>query len=178
MSKRKVFNRKMLKKIGITFILSSTLISVSAMANECTQTIKANKVYDAVDICTKMAKDGDVQSQFALGTLYYQGQGVMVDKKQGFKWIKRAAEGGMPVAQYNVGILLANGLGVEANLEKAYTWMYVANKYGYTEAKDPMEKMAKELSKKEKSRAIEAAKVLLGENEKKTSAEKAPESSQ
>jgi len=138
-------------------MLFSNVIS----ANECTENIKANKVYDAVDICTKLAKNGNVPAQFALGTLYFQGKGVMADKKLGFKWIKRAAKAGMPVAQYNVGIILANGLGIEANLEKAYTWMYIADKYGYQEAREPMQQMAKELSKKEKAKAIEAAEKLL-----------------
>ena len=152
------------------FVLISVFSTSVAQANECVEKIKAKQVYDAVDICSKMAKEGDVRSQFALGTLYFEGQGVMADKKLGFKWVKRAAESGLPVAQYNVGILFANGLGVEANLVKAYTWLYIADKYGYQEAKTPMELMAKELSKKELKKAVEAAQELLKkeDNEEKS----------
>jgi len=157
--------KKILKHFSLGALIVGSLVVNPLMANDCTDLIKQKKVYDAVDICTKMAKQGNVPAQFALGTLYFQGQGVMADKKLGFKWVKRAAEGGLPVAQYNVGIMLANGMGVEANLEKAYTWIYIADKYGYQEAKGPMQEMAKELSKKEKQRAEKAAEQLLDKNQ-------------
>ena len=42
----------------------------------------------------KSAKQGNLKSQYLLGTLYERGRGVKKDAKQAFEWYKKAMRGG------------------------------------------------------------------------------------
>jgi len=41
---------------------------------------------------------GQPDAQYAIGYMYYYGQGVVEDKQKAFEWIKRAADAGQPDA--------------------------------------------------------------------------------
>jgi TPR repeat protein len=43
----------------------------------------------------KAANAGNVNSQFTLGTFYFEGRFVPVDKVEGLFWIKKASQGGL-----------------------------------------------------------------------------------
>ncbi|MDP1603292.1 MAG: tetratricopeptide repeat protein [Legionella sp.] len=44
------------------------------------------------------AEKGHPDAQYAIGYMYYYGQGVVEDKEQAWKWINRAAHKGQPQA--------------------------------------------------------------------------------
>lgn len=44
------------------------------------------------------AELGNPRAQYALGYMYYQGQGVPIDVQQALKWIRKAADQGDPKA--------------------------------------------------------------------------------
>ncbi len=121
--------------------------------NRCAQLIEDRKFYQAKKICKKLAKAGQPHAQFNLGKLYYQGSGVMADKRLAFKWIKKSALNNYAKAQYNVAIMLANGQGVKADLTTAYAWILLAQDNGYEEASRVAENMARELTVAEKDKA-------------------------
>lgn len=51
------------------------------------------------------AQKGQPDAQYAVGYMYYYGQGVVEDRKQAWFWIKRAAEAGQPDALVALKIL-------------------------------------------------------------------------
>jgi TPR repeat protein len=52
------------------------------------------------------AQNGDHVAQYELARAYLEGRGVKVDGAEGAKWLKLAAEGGIPDAQNDLGVLL------------------------------------------------------------------------
>jgi len=46
-----------------------------------------------------LALQGDADAQFALGTMYHNGQGVTRDYVLSYKWLNRAASGGDETAR-------------------------------------------------------------------------------
>ncbi|MCP0913693.1 MULTISPECIES: tetratricopeptide repeat protein [Legionella] len=44
------------------------------------------------------AEKGNADAQYAVGYMYYYGQGVVEDRKRAFYWIKCAAKAGQPDA--------------------------------------------------------------------------------
>jgi TPR repeat protein len=59
-----------------------------------------------------LAKNGEPASQFSLGVMYANGQGVAQDYKEAVNWYRKAAEQGDERAQYNLGVMYAIGQGV------------------------------------------------------------------
>ena len=51
------------------------------------------------------AKAGQADAQYAVGYMYYYGQGVIENRKKASYWIERAAANGQPDAMHAVEIL-------------------------------------------------------------------------
>lgn len=83
---------------------------------------------------TEGAENGDVDSQFNLGLLYDNGQGVEQDDKIAAIWYKKAAEQGHAKAQFYLGNMYEDGQGVPQNDEDAVYWYRRAAVQGYTDA--------------------------------------------
>jgi len=144
-----------------SFVIAKEKNKDVEMSKQCLSFIDTKKYYEALDVCKKMAKKGNPSSQFNLGILYYQGLGVMSDKRIAIKWIKKAAKNNHATAQYNLGIMTANGIGTDTDLVKAYAWLKTSEKNGYKEATSAVNKMAEELSEKEKKEAEKIQKDLV-----------------
>ena len=80
------------------------------------------------------AEQGNAQSQFALGTLYYQGREIEKDDAAAARWIRLAAEQNHPVAQYSLGLFYFEGWGVQRNVTEAVRWYRISSEQGYGEA--------------------------------------------
>ncbi len=129
------------------------IFSQSAFANKCIDLMQKEAFYEAADVCTSMARKGDKAAQFAIGVLYYQGNGVMADTSKSQKWMRKAAEQNHRQAQYNLGIMLANGQGSPADLISAYAWLKISADNGYAPAEDSVKQLGAELSSTEKKAA-------------------------
>ena len=77
---------------------------------------------DPVSDVRKLAEQGDPEAQFALGTLYRDGQGVEKDLKQTIKWWEEAAELGYVDAQFALGNIYSGGYGVTRDYVLSYMW--------------------------------------------------------
>jgi uncharacterized protein len=142
----------------IIFSLVTLGFNQIAIANdECGDLVSNKQYYKAFELCREQAKTGEVKSQFILGTLYYQGLGVMADQRMAYQWIHKAAKKNLAAAQYNIGLMTANGIGSDVDFAQAYAWLTLAKNNGYQDSVAVMEKMAVELSKKEK---IQAEKIV------------------
>ena len=59
-----------------------------------------------VALVRERAEQGVVESQFALGNMYFKGNGVEQNIEEALKWYRRAAEKGNAMAQLKLGFIL------------------------------------------------------------------------
>lgn len=85
-------------------------------------------------IFLKAAKEGDAWSQFGLGVIYLNGQGVSLDATQSTQWFQKAANQGLSFAQFNLGNAYLHSRGVKLDLTKAAFWWQQAAEQGNTNA--------------------------------------------
>lgn len=87
---------------------------------------RAYRLYLAV------AERGDVEAQFIIGGMLYQGQGVDQDKREGFKWLLQAAEQGKvsPESLNIIGGMYLRGEIVPLNYLEAKKWLTQAAEQG------------------------------------------------
>jgi TPR repeat protein len=76
------------------------------------------------------AEHGDADAQYALGTMYDEGQGVPRNYATAAKWYRRAAEQGDADAQSSLGLAYLNGHGTRRDDAKAFQWMGKAAEQG------------------------------------------------
>lgn len=81
--------------------------------------IKAGKYAEALKIIRPLAAGGDPVAQRLIGEMYYQGQGLPLNKVLSFKWNEAAADQGDMLAEYSVGYLYEMGEGVTRSIDKA-----------------------------------------------------------
>ncbi len=82
----------------------------------------------------KSADRGDTDSQYNLGIMYDNGEGVLENDKEAVKWFKKATAQGHANAQYNLGIMYANGEGVLEDDKEAVKWFKKATEQGHANA--------------------------------------------
>lgn len=85
----------------------------------------------AVELYTLASEQGDADSQYNLGCMYNDGQGVDKDEKQAVKLFTLAADQGHAKAQYNVGCIIANGQSLNQPYTQAREWLAKAAAQGY-----------------------------------------------
>ncbi len=73
-----------------------------------------------------LAEQGDAKAQFALGTMYRDGQGVDRDYAEALSWWVKAAEQGVVDAQYALGNAYSGGTGIARDNVLAYMWYDIA----------------------------------------------------
>lgn len=91
-------------------LISSVIVATSFLSTQ---------VYAVSDDLIKAANNGDAESQYKLGNMYYLGEGVSRNYFEAIKWYREAAKQGHAKAQNNLGVMYANGKGVRYNLERA-----------------------------------------------------------
>lgn len=77
----------------------------------------------------------DPRCAYALGTLYYNGQGVTRDFKKSTLYYAQAAEAGILPAQVSAGFAYANAMGVPEDFDKAAYYLKMAVAQGEPAAK-------------------------------------------
>ena len=77
-----------------------------------------------------LAKQGNLDAQMHLATLYREGKDVTQDYKTAVKWFTLAAERGDVVAQYNLGIMHSFGLGTVPDYNASVKWYKLAAEQG------------------------------------------------
>jgi len=99
---------------------------------------KEKNLTQAVYWYRKAAEQGQKEAQYALGSCYYNGEGVTKDLEQAANWWRKAAEqgvqGGDAVAQNYLGYCYSKGEGVTQNLEQAIYWWRKAAEQGNNSA--------------------------------------------
>lgn len=84
----------------------------------------------------EMAKNGDADAQYNLGSVYETGFGVKADILEAVEWYKKAAEQDHQLAQLKLGILYILGDGVRQSVIKGTNWIQSASENGNKFAAD------------------------------------------
>lgn len=77
-----------------------------------------------------LAKQGHMDAQNSLASMYAIGQGVRQDRARAAKWYRLAAIQGHALAQYSLGVMLSAGQGVSRDGPEAADWIRGATELG------------------------------------------------
>jgi TPR repeat protein len=103
MSIMRVFN--LLIALIFISILVTSCVTGGVNLREGIQSFKAQEYRRAFIRLKPEAEKGQSEAQYAIGYMYYYGQGVVEDRKQAWYWINMAAKSGQPDAIAAVQIL-------------------------------------------------------------------------
>ena len=117
-----------------SFLCAAPLVSSGASLSEAKLAIRTKQNSVAEQKLTQLAKAGDAEAQYLLGSLYSSGTGVKRDYSQSLQWFTLAAEQGHAGAAYNLAALYENGKGTAKNPEQAVAWYQRAAKAGSVQA--------------------------------------------
>jgi Sel1 repeat len=84
------------------------------------------------------AERGDAKSQFALGAMYYYGNGVPKDYVEAVYWYRKSAEQGNADAQYSLSYMHHGGKGLPQDDSEAARWCRSAAEQGNALAQDAL----------------------------------------
>jgi len=77
------------------------------------------KKAQAIDYFRKSAKFGNAWAMNILGCAYAEGDGVIQDKAESFKWFLAGSHAGLSEAQKNLGYAYLAGVGVPIDFPRA-----------------------------------------------------------
>ena len=103
-----------MSRITVLILLVLSFGSVPAQAAE-TEDVQAR----IFSYFLKRASEGDMNSQFIIGSRYENGTGVTQDKDKGYEWYEKAAAQGHPIAMQKVENRVSNMAGAEKAREDA-----------------------------------------------------------
>lgn len=84
------------------------------------------------------AQAGDVNAQYNLGVLYFEGKDAPQDYMEAAKWYGAAADQGDKQAQFNLGLMFYRGIGLPQDYEYAYQLFALAANQGDERARQGM----------------------------------------
>ena len=91
--------------ICIYSLLAGCAISNGTSLREGIKSFQIQNYRQAFILLKPEAKKGQADAQYAVGYMYYYGQGVVEDRKKAWYWINCAAKAGQPDAIIAVKIL-------------------------------------------------------------------------
>jgi len=84
-----------------------------------------------------LAERGHAESQYNLGWLYANGNGMNVSQEKAFRWWTAAAEQGHADAQFAIGLALITGRdGLKKNGKEAAAWFLQAAHQGHRDSRE------------------------------------------
>lgn len=113
---------------------------------------------EARRLLERAAKQGFDTAELDLGTWLVEGKGGERNARQGFAWLKRAAEGGNVAAMNRLAKLYMNGIGTDPNSIDAAAWYFLARRAGLTDFE--MTDFLAGLTEDETKKALERANRL------------------
>ena len=99
--------------------------------------------------------------------MYYNGQGVLQNYKEAFKWYRLAADQGDAVAQFNLGVMYYNGQGVTQNYVYAHMWANISAFNGGKDAVKLLDESVEKMTAKQISKAQQMVKKCIDSKYKK-----------
>ncbi len=107
------------------FLAAALLVAAPVGAQTFDDAVAAYDTYEyerAAELFESLAQQGHVKSQYNIGLMYENGNGVERRPDLAFFWYQMAALNGNNDAKYNLGGLYFRGEGVERSIEEAVRW--------------------------------------------------------
>lgn len=117
-------------------VLTSPLVfgrSTEQQTSDLSKKAGAGDPQALVDL-QQQAGQGDAQAQFFLGSVYFNGKGILEKPSEALQWFRKSAEKGFAPAQNVMGIVYLNGGGVAKDAVVASQWLQKAAEQGYAPA--------------------------------------------
>ena len=116
--------RKLTAALCLTFavLFRSVGVSASATFEKGLTAFKSGDYETALREWKPLAEQGHAKSQYNLGVMYRDGQGVTKDYKTAVEWFRLAAKQGHALSQGKLSAIYALGQGVIRNRVYAYMW--------------------------------------------------------
>ena len=115
-------------------MFASTAIAADGSADKGKDSSSASEpdapIPTAVVWYMEMAKNGDADAQYNLGSVYETGFGVKADLLEAVDWYRKAADQDHQLAQLKLGILYVLGDGVRQSIIKGTNWIHNASENG------------------------------------------------
>tara|TARA_B110001450_G_scaffold116737_1_gene110367 strand:- start:118 stop:831 length:714 start_codon:yes stop_codon:yes gene_type:complete len=109
--------------LTLATVLSLTFSQASAQDfNKGLAAAQAGDYATAFKEWMPLAEAGGAESQNMLGTMHFEGLGVVKDHEEAIKWFKLAAEQDIVEAQIKLGNMYYSGIGVLQNYAEAIKW--------------------------------------------------------
>ena len=125
-----------MKALLLVFLILLPGIPVSAGYDEAWMAYENQDYETALKELKPLAEQGDPRSQYAIGWMYRNGEGVEQDYKTAVKWYRQAAEQGHAEAQKSLGLMYQFGEGVAPDYQSATRWYRLAAEQGNAEAQN------------------------------------------
>jgi TPR repeat protein len=113
---------------------------------------------------TNAADQGEIRDKTMLGTMYYEGVGVLKNLKTAVKWYTEAAKQGSDDAQNNLASMYSGGEGVLTDNRRAYMWWNLSSYNGNEMAGENKDKIAKQMIPADISKAQDMSSRCLESN--------------
>ncbi len=148
MSYYKKMSLKKLILLGMSFFI--TVSASYSFAETATLLNTARKYYYGIGVSKnsnkafklylKAAKLGDVDGMFVVGGMYMQGHGTLVDQKEAFRWLYKAALNGRSSkeSQRIIGQSFLSGNNIPQNYKEGLRWYDLAARAGDSEAQSEL----------------------------------------
>jgi TPR repeat protein len=107
----------------------------------------------AYSIWLPLAKQGNANSQSAIGYLFYDGRGVGRNRGQAARWYQRAADQGEPTAQFFLCEMHMRGDGVPRDLKLSLMWCELAIRGGEIRATHARERAMRQMTTEQRDLA-------------------------
>ncbi|MBV1931856.1 MAG: sel1 repeat family protein [Porticoccaceae bacterium] len=98
-------NNRLMKKASLlpTLILVTLLLPATSAWSACADSRLDPDNKPVLSDCLKAAKQGDPAAQVTLGSIYFNGEGTLLNYKEALSWYQKAAEQGSAHAMFNIG---------------------------------------------------------------------------
>ena len=131
-----------MKNLATTLSLTLVLLLGSIGTSWGNDFLKGLNAYHSGDFATAirewtpLAEQGHSPSQYNLGFMHYNGEGVPQDYEAALKWYTRAAEQDHIDAQFRLGTMYWSGIGVLRDYKAALKWYTLAAEQGDSNAQN------------------------------------------
>ena len=131
-----------MKNLATTLSLTLVLLLGSIGISSGNDFLKGLNAYHSGDFATALrewtplAEQGHSPSQYNLGFMHYNGEGVPQDYEAAVKWYTRAAEQNHIDAQFRLGTMYWSGIGVLRDYKAALKWYTLAAEQGDSNAQN------------------------------------------
>ncbi len=110
-------------KMRLFALLLASSVLLANNYNKGVDAYKAGDYKTAVELWTPYAAEGNVNAQYAIATIYYEGKGIDQDYAKALYWYKQAARQNDPKANAQIGLMYCKGEGVLRSYKEAVPYV-------------------------------------------------------